>query len=261
MTENFEVGEAAARAPLQQLVDEQAEDEGLWLLSPTASEKYLQIALRRLHAAIEGAPRAPRMEQQRYENAQCITCGRDLDAPATQAEAEAARAPREPLEPQLRAAWEAGFKLCLGYGDNAGHFHGEQKERQWQAFMAAARSALPPPQADEACPECGRPAIECERQPCYFVPRVPEPDRIEKVGRQIDALKVKYEHVDGPMFDDLDDLETLLDRLRAARAGAEAPSQLIAGLRAFAADLARYQDTYADECALITQAADALEGK
>jgi polyhydroxyalkanoate synthesis regulator phasin len=48
------------------------------------------------------AARAPRLEQQRYENAQCITCGRDLDAPATQAEAEAARAPRlEQLEARI----------------------------------------------------------------------------------------------------------------------------------------------------------------
>lgn len=36
------------------LVNNQAEDEGLWFLNPTASEAYLQQALRALHAVIEG---------------------------------------------------------------------------------------------------------------------------------------------------------------------------------------------------------------
>ena len=35
------------------VVLEQAEDEGLWFIAETAPEAYLQIALRRLHAAIE----------------------------------------------------------------------------------------------------------------------------------------------------------------------------------------------------------------
>ena len=38
----------------QQVVSEQAEDEGLWFVAVTASEAYLQQALRRLHAAVEG---------------------------------------------------------------------------------------------------------------------------------------------------------------------------------------------------------------
>ena len=38
---------------LQALVDEQAEDAGLWCHAETATEKYIQAALRRLHAAIE----------------------------------------------------------------------------------------------------------------------------------------------------------------------------------------------------------------
>lgn len=37
------------------LVDEQAEDEGLWFVAETTSEAYLQSALRRLHAVIEGS--------------------------------------------------------------------------------------------------------------------------------------------------------------------------------------------------------------
>ena len=39
---------------LRQIVDEQAEDEGLWFVAQTAPEAYLQQALRRLHAAVEG---------------------------------------------------------------------------------------------------------------------------------------------------------------------------------------------------------------
>ena len=40
--------------PAQQVVDEQAEDEALWFVAQTAPEAYLQQALRRLHAAVEG---------------------------------------------------------------------------------------------------------------------------------------------------------------------------------------------------------------
>ena len=38
---------------LLEIVNEQAEDEGLWFINPLCSEAYLQAALRRLHAAIE----------------------------------------------------------------------------------------------------------------------------------------------------------------------------------------------------------------
>ena len=48
--------EAALAQPntAQQVVDEQAEDEGLWFRAQTAAEAYLQQELRRLHAAVEG---------------------------------------------------------------------------------------------------------------------------------------------------------------------------------------------------------------
>lgn len=36
------------------LVNEQAEDDGLWFMAETASEAYLQEGLRALHAAVEG---------------------------------------------------------------------------------------------------------------------------------------------------------------------------------------------------------------
>jgi len=44
--------EALERA--KKVVDEQAEDDGLWFVATTASEVYLQRALRRLAATIEG---------------------------------------------------------------------------------------------------------------------------------------------------------------------------------------------------------------
>lgn len=40
-------------ARLKMLVDEQAEDWGLWFDARTAPEAYLQQALRRLHDAVE----------------------------------------------------------------------------------------------------------------------------------------------------------------------------------------------------------------
>lgn len=38
---------------LQELIDKQAEDEGLWFLAETAAEIYLQEALNELHKAVE----------------------------------------------------------------------------------------------------------------------------------------------------------------------------------------------------------------
>lgn len=40
-------------AKIQKVVDEQAEDEGLWFFAETAPEAYLMKELRRLHAVIE----------------------------------------------------------------------------------------------------------------------------------------------------------------------------------------------------------------
>lgn len=44
----------AQQEPVRRLVAEQAEDQGLWFIAKTAPEAYLQQALRRLHALIEG---------------------------------------------------------------------------------------------------------------------------------------------------------------------------------------------------------------
>lgn len=38
------------------VVNEQAEDEGLWFIAETITEAMLQDALRRLTAAVEGTP-------------------------------------------------------------------------------------------------------------------------------------------------------------------------------------------------------------
>jgi len=38
-----------------ELVNEQAEDEGLWIDAQTATEAYLMCALRKLHEVIENA--------------------------------------------------------------------------------------------------------------------------------------------------------------------------------------------------------------
>ena len=38
---------------IAELVERQAEDEGLWAVAKTAPEAYLQAELRKLHAAVE----------------------------------------------------------------------------------------------------------------------------------------------------------------------------------------------------------------
>ena len=43
----------AADSLIKHLVNEQAEDEGLWFVAETAAEAYLQQELRRLHRLIE----------------------------------------------------------------------------------------------------------------------------------------------------------------------------------------------------------------
>lgn len=66
--------------------------------------------------------------------------------------------------PTPRQAWEAGFTLAVGYGDNHVHFQGEQKERQWQRLLkeyAALPASAAPVNADAAkigsgsCEWCG----------------------------------------------------------------------------------------------------------
>jgi len=44
-----------AHSTITSVVNEQAEDEGLWFFAETASEYYLQMELRRLHLVIEQA--------------------------------------------------------------------------------------------------------------------------------------------------------------------------------------------------------------
>lgn len=46
-------GAAERLAAIRKIVDEQAEDDGLWFIAKTAPEAYLQQELRRLHTVIE----------------------------------------------------------------------------------------------------------------------------------------------------------------------------------------------------------------
>lgn len=50
---HLSLGQHKPELSLTELVDEQANDEGLWCEAVYASEAYIQAALRRLHAAIE----------------------------------------------------------------------------------------------------------------------------------------------------------------------------------------------------------------
>lgn len=58
--DRFSAGEAMKSKQLDRffaalkLVEEQADDEGLWFQAKTAPEAYLQQALRRLRAVLEG---------------------------------------------------------------------------------------------------------------------------------------------------------------------------------------------------------------
>ena len=53
------------------LVNEQAEDEGLWFCAKYASEAYLQGALRELHEAVEqAATEAEQLRKEQYELAE-----------------------------------------------------------------------------------------------------------------------------------------------------------------------------------------------
>jgi hypothetical protein len=59
LPEAIRLAEAALRgqmdeAAIKAVVDDQANDDGLWFIPVTITEDYLQRALRRLHAAIEG---------------------------------------------------------------------------------------------------------------------------------------------------------------------------------------------------------------
>jgi hypothetical protein len=49
-----EIGATVNEAAIKSLVDEQADDDGLWFHADTAAEAYVQQALRRLHSVIEG---------------------------------------------------------------------------------------------------------------------------------------------------------------------------------------------------------------
>jgi hypothetical protein len=188
---------------------------------------------------------------------------------------EAAALPRVPEPDLIVAAYEKAVDewsaqcFCFTSAPEALRRNAHEAAREG---FAAIRDILGP---------LARPILDAEYKAAEqqaksaALPRVPEPDRLKRAF--FAAYHAQWVDNSRWIFDPLmkpgdpehcwrawirtDEGEQTVGAVRAARAGAEAPSQLIAGLRAFAADLARYQDTYADECALITQAADALEGK
>lgn len=57
----------------------------------------------------------------------------------------------ETLTASQRAAWEAGFALARSYGDNAVHFDGEQKERQWARYLETRPAQLAAGGRSEGC--------------------------------------------------------------------------------------------------------------
>lgn len=61
-----------SRDELLELVDRQAEDEGLWFVAETAPEAYLQQELRRLHAAVEGLPTEADVLRRARERAEAV---------------------------------------------------------------------------------------------------------------------------------------------------------------------------------------------
>jgi hypothetical protein len=86
-----------------------------------------------------------------------------------------------------RAAWEAGFKLAVGYGDNWFHFHGEQKERQWNEYLASSAVQPEPPNAtvdeDDAATKWLLQAMD------DLYPLPDDDRRTERAGRTCYALK------------------------------------------------------------------------
>ena len=59
------------RERVHAVVNEQAEDDGLWFMARTAPEAYLQQELRKLHAVIEGTNQ-PRTEQEIFDPSDTI---------------------------------------------------------------------------------------------------------------------------------------------------------------------------------------------
>ena len=61
---------------LRKIVDEQAEDDGLWFKAETCAEAYVQQELRKLHAAVESHLTAIEGKTE----SRCPHCGGPLDS-------------------------------------------------------------------------------------------------------------------------------------------------------------------------------------
>ncbi len=63
--EKARLEERAAARLVMEIVNTQAEDEGLWFIAQFASEAYLQQELRRLHSAVELLEKGTRKETEK----------------------------------------------------------------------------------------------------------------------------------------------------------------------------------------------------
>jgi hypothetical protein len=166
----------------------------------------------------------------------------------------AARAPREPLEPQLRAAVAELCVAVRGSGDMPYSWFpaiAKLLALEDEGALAAARSALPPPtealydatmaeMAAQLRPQdvinrcvdhpnatqelvCAQCIAESDDEESAALPRAPEPDLAREFWMNLSADKLTA-LLDYKRFGSDEDAIRLLDHaLRAARAGAEAP--------------------------------------
>jgi hypothetical protein len=130
-------------AAIQGLVNQQAEDDGLWFRAQTAPEKYLQQELRKLHAAIEAtdAGKALRRELEKAKLAASYRAG-DRGEDRLDGYLQGAESMRE------RAA--KALDYLAGRHQKRGPLHEEPTSRMlWEAVVetletgAAAIRALP----------------------------------------------------------------------------------------------------------------------
>ena len=85
MTTPNEGKRMTATEVLRKLIESQARDEGLWFKAETAPEGYLQVALRRLHGAVESFFSQPEPQAMSAEGCCCAihhpNYGRCLQCP------------------------------------------------------------------------------------------------------------------------------------------------------------------------------------
>ena len=108
---------------LRDLIESQAMDEELWFNAETAPEQYLQVALRRLHGAVESflsqpEPQAPWNEYgQKLQQAAGFGPGRRMSAPQAMSAEEVREACKQAIrkiEPRYKETWHPRFAVAAG---------------------------------------------------------------------------------------------------------------------------------------------------